>query len=92
MPSSPLATVWTTFRASVGLHDGVVVPMNWTLGGYGAMILAWLAIECAQEYGGLNEKWARLPWPVRAEAWGLLVVATYVGAVNQQAPYIYFQF
>ena len=90
--SPDLATVWTTFRASVGLHDGVVVPMNWTLGGYGAMILAWLAIECAQEYGGLNEKWARLPWPVRAAAWGLLVVATYVGAVNQQAPYIYFQF
>ena len=51
-----------------------------------------LGIEAWQEYGGLNEKWARVPWPIRAAAWGLLVAATVLGAVNQQAPYIYFQF
>ena len=90
--SGDVATIGKIFRACVGLHDGPVLPMNWTLVGYGAIILAWLAIECAQEYGGLNEKWARLPWPVRAVAFGLLVTGTFLFAVNQQAPYIYFQF
>ena len=90
--SPDLATIGKIFRGCVGLHDGAVAPLNWTLGGFGLIMFLWLAIEGWQEYGGLNEKWARLPWPVRAAAWGLLVAATYLGAVNQQAPYIYFQF
>lgn len=90
--SPDLATVWKTFRACVGLHEGAVIPINWTLGGYGLIMALWLAIECAQEYAGLNEKCARLPWPVRAAFWGGLVVLTFLLAVNQQAPYIYFQF
>lgn len=90
--SPDLATIGKIFRGCVGLHDGPAAPINWTLGGFGLILVLWLSIECAQEYGGLNEKWARVPWPVRAAAWGLLVVATYLGAVNQQAPYIYFQF
>ena len=90
--SPDMATIGKIFRGCVGLHDGAVAPLNWTLGGFGLMMVLWLAIEGWQEYGRLNEKWARVPWPVRAAAWGLLVVATYLGAVNQQAPYIYFQF
>lgn len=90
--SADVATIGKVVRACVGLHDGPVQPMNWTFGGYGLMILVWLGIECAQEYAGLNEQWARLPWPVRAAAWGLLVAGTFLFAVNQQAPYIYFQF
>ena len=90
--SPDLATIGKIFRGCVGLHDGAVAPLIWTLGGFGLIMFLWLAIEGWQEYGGLNEKWARLPWPVRAAAWGLLVAATYLGAVNQQAPYIYFQF
>ncbi len=90
--SPDIPTIGKMFRGCVGLHDGPVIPMNWTLGIYGLIILAWLAIEGWQEYGGLNEKWAKLPWWVRAAGWGLLVVGTYLGAVNQQAPYIYFQF
>ncbi len=90
--SPDLATIGRILRACVGVPAGPVVPMDWTLGGFGVIMAVWLAIECAQEYGGLNEKWARLPWPVRAAAWGGLVVLTYLGAVNQQAPYIYFQF
>ena len=90
--SPDLATIGKIFRGCVGLHDGAVAPLNWTLGGFGLIMFLWLAIEGWQEYGGLNEKWARLPWPVRAAAWGLLVAATYLGAVSQQAPYIYFQF
>jgi alginate O-acetyltransferase complex protein AlgI len=90
--SPDVATIGKIFRAGVGIHDGAVVPMNWTLGVYGLMLIAWLGIECWQEYGGLNEKWARAAWPVRAVAWGVLVAATFLFAVNQQAPYIYFQF
>jgi alginate O-acetyltransferase complex protein AlgI len=90
--SPDVATIGRILRACVGLQPGAVQPVNWTLGGYGLIIVVWLAIECGQEYGGLNEKWARVPWPVRAAAWGLLVAATFLLAVNQQAPYIYFQF
>lgn len=90
--SPDVATIGKIFRACVGLHDGPVTPFGWPLGGFGAVLALWLGIEAWQEYGGLNEKWARLPWPVRAAAWGALVVLTYLGAVNQQAPYIYFQF
>lgn len=90
--SPDVATIGKIFRGCAGLHDGPVVPLDWTLVGFGLIMAAWLGIEFAQEYGGLNEKWARVPWPVRAAAWGLLVAATYLGAVNQQAPYIYFQF
>ncbi|MGD9611651.1 MAG: MBOAT family protein [Kiritimatiellia bacterium] len=90
--SPDVATIGQIFRACMGVHAGPVTPFGWPLGGFAALIAGWLAIELAQEYGGLNEKWARLPWPVRAAAWGALVVLTYLGAVNQQAPYIYFQF
>ncbi len=90
--SPDVATIGKIFRAGLGLHDGPVVPMDWTLGAYGLMLILWLGIESWQEYGGLNEKWARLPRPLRAAAWGLLVAATFLFAVNQQAPYIYFQF
>ncbi len=90
--SPDVATIGKMFRAGVGIHDGAVVPLDWTLGVYGLMLVCWLGIEGWQEYGGLNEKWARVAWPVRAAAWGLLVAATFLFAVNQQAPYIYFQF
>ena len=90
--SPDVATIGKIFRAGVGLHDGPVAPFGWPLGGFGLILALWLGIEAWQEYGGLNEKWARVPWPVRAAAWGLLVAATYLGAVSQQAPYIYFQF
>ena len=90
--SPDVATIGKIFSAGVGLHDGPVAPFGWPLGGFGLILALWLGIEAWQEYGGLNEKWARVPWPVRAAAWGLLVAATYLGAVNQQAPYIYFQF
>jgi len=90
--SPDMTTIGQIFRGCVGIHDGAVVPINWTLGIYGLMLVLWLGIEWAQEYAGLNEKWARLPWPVRAVAWGLLVAMTFLFAVNQQAPYIYFQF
>ena len=90
--SPDVATIGKIFRACVGLHDGPVTPVGWPLVGYGLIIAGFLAFEMAQEYGRLNEKWARVPWPVRAAAWGALVVLTYLGAVNQQAPYIYFQF
>ena len=90
--SPDVATIGKIFRAGLGLHDGPVVPMDWTLAVYGLMLILWLGIESWQEYGGLNEKWARLPRPLRAAAWGLLVAATFLFAVNQQAPYIYFQF
>ena len=90
--SPDLATIGKVFRACVGLQTGEVQPVNWTLGGYGLILFLWLAIEGWQEYGGLNDKWARVAWPVRAAAWGLLAAGTFVVAVNQQAPYIYFQF
>ncbi|HRT05396.1 MAG TPA: hypothetical protein P5204_06820 [Kiritimatiellia bacterium] len=90
--SPDVATIGKICRACVGLHDGPVTPVGWPLVGYGLIIAGFLAFEMAQEYGRLNEKWARVPWPVRAAAWGALVVLTYLGAVNQQAPYIYFQF
>ena len=90
--SPDVSTIGKIFRACVGLHDGPVTPVGWPLVGYGLIIAGFLAFEMAQEYGRLNEKWARVPWPVRAAAWGALVVLTYLGAVNQQAPYIYFQF
>ena len=90
--SPDVATIGKIFRACVGLHEGPVTPVGWPLGGFGVILVLWLGIEAWQEYGGLNEKWARVPWPIRAAAWGLLVAATVLGAVNQQAPYIYFQF
>ncbi len=90
--SPDVATIGKIFRACVGLHEVPVTPVGWPLGGFGVILVLWLGIEAWQEYGGLNEKWARVPWPIRAAAWGLLVAATVLGAVNQQAPYIYFQF
>lgn len=90
--SPNLKTVAAIFRACAGLNTGELIPFNWTHAGFGILMLTWLTIECMQEYGGLNEKWARVWWPIRALGWGLIVVATFLFAVNQQAPYVYFQF
>lgn len=90
--SPDLPTIGKVFRACVGLQQGEIVSANWSLGGYGLLIFLWLAVEGWQEYGGLHEKWGRLPWPIRAVGWGLLAAGTFLLAVNQQAPYIYFQF
>jgi len=90
--SPDVQTIGRIFRSCAGLQGGDVLPASWPLAGYGLIMLLWLGIEGWQEYGGLNERWARVPWPLRAAAWGLLVAATFLLAVNQQAPYIYFQF
>lgn len=90
--SPDLRSIGKVFRALAGMQGVEVIPANWTLAGYGLILLAWLVFECAQEYAGLNEKWAMVPWPARAAAWGLLAAATWLLAVNHQAPYIYFRF
>jgi alginate O-acetyltransferase complex protein AlgI len=90
--SPDMETIGQVFRGCFGLHTGPVIPMNWTLVAYGLLIGISLSFEWAHEYGRLQEKWERIPWPVRAAGWGLLVALTFLCAVNQQAPYIYFQF
>lgn len=44
--------------------------------GDAAIIFVRLGLEAWHEFGGLKEKWTRVPWPVRAIGWGLLVAMT----------------
>jgi hypothetical protein len=37
-------------------------------------------------------RWGRMPWYVRSLGYALLAGLTVFGAVNFEAPYIYFQF
>jgi len=90
--SPDMETIGLMFRGCVGLHDGAVIPLDWTVWVYAVLIMMGFLCEALNEFGALQEKWSRVPGPIRAAGWGLLVALTFLGAVNQQAPYIYFQF
>ena len=64
----------------------------WVLWGYWAIFAVFALVEFAQEYLDLNDRIRRWPWGLRTVALALLVVAIVLLAVNNSAPYIYFQF
>jgi hypothetical protein len=72
--SPDVATIGRSFRACVGLQTGAVVPVNWTLGGYGADHFRLAGDRMRAGIRRAEREWARVPWPVRAAAWGGLVV------------------
>ncbi|HOW97870.1 MAG TPA: MBOAT family O-acyltransferase [Kiritimatiellia bacterium] len=74
------------FRAEAG------PPTPWVVWGYWAIFVAFALVEFAQEYLDLNDRIRRWPWVARTIALSMLVAAIVLLAVNNSAPYIYFQF
>ncbi len=87
-----LAATGAVWRALFGRHAGAVLATEWDALFMAAMMLAIFWVEYRQEYHGLDD-WFRCrpPWQ-RAVLWFGLVMALVFLGVNNQQPYIYFQF
>ena len=84
-------TVGHVFQAMAGFQ-GAVAATPWIAWAYLGLIALTVAVEMLQEYGGLNQRIARWPLPARALGLGLVIVLTLLLAVNNNTPYLYFQF
>lgn len=65
---------------------------SWMIWGFWGIFFANFLVELGQEFFDLNARARKLPAAVRAAGLALLVVATILFAVDNSAPYIYFQF
>ncbi len=89
-PSLPEAG--RVLRAMAGFGPGRGATLEWYTVAFALMVFLCIAIEYAQEYAGLNERMARLPWWIKALGMCGVVMLTILGATNLTNPYIYFQF
>lgn len=87
-----LAAVGQILRGMVGQHTPDALPDQWLLGVFWAMIGGYIVVEFAQEYLDLNARARRLPWWVRTAGLAALAGLVLLAAVNNNTPYIYFQF
>jgi alginate O-acetyltransferase complex protein AlgI len=90
--SADMIVVGQFFQALVGLHAGAGLPNAWYAWVVAGFIVICYGVEFLQEYGRLNERIARWPWWLRVLGMSFLVVLLIVAAVNNDVPYIYFQF
>lgn len=88
--SSDLDHAMSLFRAMFGFNEATGFPPY--LFAYVVLLVGWYGFEFAQEYGSLNERYARLGPVARAAGWALLILVITLGCVNLQTPYLYFQF
>lgn len=89
--SADLAAAGRMFRALTGGFDSApaVPPLTWI---YFALFLAVFVVEYLQEHAQLNERIARAPAAIRTTGLVLAALLTVLLAVNNNKPYIYFQF
>ncbi|MBP7830392.1 MAG: MBOAT family protein [Kiritimatiellae bacterium] len=89
-PSVPM--IGRMLKILFGFREGPVPPTPWILWGFWAIFLGNMFVEFSQEYLDLNARVRRWPWPLRVAGLALLVIVIVLTAVNNSAPYIYFQF
>ncbi|HBA84294.1 MAG TPA: membrane-bound O-acyltransferase family protein [Verrucomicrobia bacterium] len=90
--SPDMAVVGQIFHALAGLHAGASLAIGWYAWVFAGLLLLNFVVEVLQEFFRLNERIARLPWGLRLLGMSLLVVLLAAAAVNNDVPYIYFQF
>jgi len=78
--------------ALLGRHAGAASATQWYVWGFAMAMGVILVFEWFQEYSGMGARLRGLPRPIRVAGLTLLAVVTLLTAVNNSAPYIYFQF
>ena len=90
--SSTLAGIRHMCAVLLGRHAGADLATPWYAWAFLIMMGAILAFEALQEYTAMNARLRRVHWSVRAAGLTVVAVITLLIAVNNSAPYIYFQF
>ena len=79
-------------RALAGLHPGAALATEWDVWVMVGLMALIFAVEYFQEFHGLDDRIRRLgPW-ARMFGWFALILALVFFSVNNQQPYVYFQF
>ena len=87
-----LAGTAAVARALVGRHPGAAFAVEWDVWAMVGLMALVFAVEYFQEFRGLDERVRRLgPW-TRMFGWFALILALVFLSVNNQQPYVYFQF
>ena len=87
-----LAATGHIWKALAGLHPGAVLSTEWDVAVMVLLMGFVFAVEYAQEYHALDDRVLRLPPWQKAVVWFGAVMALVFLSVNNQQPYIYFQF
>ena len=79
-------------RALIGQHPGAAFATEWDVWVMVGLMALIFAVEYFQEFHGLDDRIRRLgPW-ARMFGWFALILALVFFSVNNQQPYVYFQF
>lgn len=87
-----LADTGTVWQALWGRHAGAAIATEWDAWFMAVLMLLIFAVEYAQEYHGLDDWFRRRPPVQKTLLWFGLVLALVFLSVNNQQPYVYFQF
>ncbi len=87
-----LPEAWKIFGIMLGGSVHSTLAIGWYAWVYAGFLLLVYAVELFQEYASLNERILRWPWGLRMAGYAVVLVTLAVLAVNNEAPYIYFQF
>lgn len=87
-----LAATGHIWKALAGFHPGAALATEWDVWVMVGLLALIFAVEYFQEFHGLDDRMRRLgPWG-KVIGWFLLAMALVFFSVNNQRPYVYFQF
>jgi len=87
-----LAATGQIWKALLGLHPGAGLATEWDVGVIVVLMGLIFAVEYLQEFRHLDAWFLRCPPWLKAIGWGALILALLFLSVDNQQPYIYFQF
>ncbi|MFH0878373.1 MAG: MBOAT family O-acyltransferase [Lentisphaerota bacterium] len=90
--SPNLQVIGKMFSGMFGFRAVPVESAGWCLWVWWAFFAFLAVLEFSQGHLNLNDRIRKWPWPAKAIGLALLAALTLLGAVNLDAPYIYFQF
>jgi D-alanyl-lipoteichoic acid acyltransferase DltB (MBOAT superfamily) len=90
--ATSLENLGHVFKALLGLHAGSALPTQWMIWPFVAILASATVVEFCQEHLNLNERIHRTPGWFRALGMGVVIVVLILAGVNNDTPYIYFQF
>jgi len=87
-----LAATGQVWQALLGRHAGAALATEWDVGIIVGMMGLIFLVEYLQEYHQLDAWFLRRSASLKAVGWFLLILAVLFLSVDNQQPYIYFQF
>ena len=90
--ASTLGDAWEILATMFCLSAAPDTPVEWYVWVFLAIVGALFAYDFVSAHLNAGERWRRLPWYIRSLGYALLAGLTVLGAVNFEAPYIYFRF